>query len=85
MDSIYWNEEDSVRIICPYCATEYEPSYEDTFIGGYCVDCYDADIEQLVTCDNCKKKFTIRAYQDWRYTTETIEGEMTQKEWEANF
>lgn len=39
----YWNEEDSEKIICPYCGEEYEPSYEDTYIGDEPVDCYTED------------------------------------------
>ncbi len=43
MSSSYWNEEDDENIICPYCGKEYEPSYEDTYIGDDCVDCYTED------------------------------------------
>ena len=33
MSNSYWNYEDYENIVCPYCGEEYEPSYEDTFIG----------------------------------------------------
>lgn len=34
MNNSYWNYENDENIICPYCGQEYEPSYEDTYIGG---------------------------------------------------
>lgn len=40
MSNSYWNYEDDENIICHYCGEEYEPSYEDTYIGGKPVDCY---------------------------------------------
>lgn len=40
MSNSYWNYEDDENIICHYCGEEYEPSYEDTYIGGEPVDCY---------------------------------------------
>lgn len=79
MDS-YWNEEDDENIICPYCGKEYEPTYEDTYIGDESIDCFTDD-EQICTCDDCGKKFTLRGYQaGWKYRTETIEGEATDEE-----
>ena len=50
----YWNEEDDDVIVCPYCGEEYEPSYEDTFIGDDKADCYTEDT-QTFTCSKCKK------------------------------
>lgn len=76
----YWNQEDETVIVCPYCGQRYKPSYEDTFIGTKIVDCYTEDTETYV-CDECGKKFTMYGYQcDWKYVTETIDGEMTQEE-----
>ena len=78
--SSYWNYEDSDKIICPYCGEEYEPSYEETYIGGKSVDCYTENTETY-TCDNCGKKFTMYGYQaGWNYYTETIDGEATDEE-----
>ena len=78
--SSYWNYEDSDKIICPYCGEQYEPSYEDTFIGGEPVNCYTEDTETY-TCDECGKKFTMYGYQaGWMYYTETIEGQATDDE-----
>lgn len=78
--SSYWNYKDSDKIICPYCGEEYEPSYEDTYIGGKSVNCYTEDTE-IYTCDNCGKEFTMYGYQEgWRYCTETIEGQATDEE-----
>ena len=79
---MYWNTEDNESIICPYCGEVYEPSYEDTYIGNEAVDCYTEDTEEY-TCDKCGKRFTMYGYQaGWKYCTETIDGEMTQEEWE---
>ena len=78
--SSYWNYEDSDKIICPYCGEEYEPSYEDTYIGGELVNCYTED-KETYTCDECSKKFTMYGYQSgWMYYTETIEGQATDDE-----
>ena len=77
----YINEENSDMIICPYCSKEYEPSYEDTYIGGEPVDCYTENIKYY-TCDKCHKKFSMYAYVEWKYCTETIPGEMTIEEFE---
>ena len=83
MDDWYYNEEDALFIRCPYCGAEYEPSYDDTYIGGKCVDCYTEDNEQEFTCDDCGKRFTVTPYlAEWRYKTETIDGEMTEQEHE---
>ena len=82
MAEMYWNEEDDDHIICPYCGNSYEPSYEDTYIGGESVDCFTEDEKEYV-CDKCKKKFAMYGYQSgWKYHTETIDGEMTEKEQE---
>lgn len=86
MSDTYWNVEDDDVIICPYCKTTHRPSYEDTYIGGVCVNCYDEGNTQTVTCDECGKKFTIEPYQHgWYYKTETIDGEMTEDEWEEKY
>ena len=78
--SSYWNYEDSDKIICPYCGEEYEPSYEDTYIGGELVNCYTED-KETYTCYKCGKKFTMYGYQSgWMYYTETIEGQATDDE-----
>ena len=80
MSESYWNYEDSDDIICPYCGEEYEPSYEDTYIGGISVDCYTEDTETY-TCDKCGKQFTMYGYQSgWCYHTETIDGQATDEE-----
>ena len=86
MTDWYWNTEDSDIIICPYCGMAVKPSYEETYIGDVCVDCYTEGEVQTVTCDGCGKKFTIEPYQrGWNYKTETIDGEMTEEEWEQNY
>lgn len=80
--SSYWNTEDDYDIICPYCGETYKPSYDETIIGDKIADCYTEDTETY-TCDNCGKKFTMYGYQaGWKYHTETIDGEMTDEEWE---
>lgn len=80
MIGTYWNEEDDDCIKCPYCGEEYEPSYEDTYIGHEPVNCY-TEVEKEYFCDRCKKRFTMYGYQSgWKYHTETIDGEMTEKE-----
>lgn len=41
-DNSFWNQEDEPLIKCPYCGEEYEPSYEDTYIGhttNFCPNC----------------------------------------------
>ena len=81
-DNTFWNEEDETFIKCPYCGAEYEPSYEDTWIGDKCVNCYTEETDFFV-CDDCHKQFSLTPYQErWRYKTETVDGEMTQEEWE---
>ena len=80
MSNSYWNYEDDENIICHYCGEEYEPSYEDTYIGGKPVDCYTEE-KKTYTCDKCGKKFTMYGYQaGWKYQTETIDGEVTEEE-----
>lgn len=82
MSESYWNYEDYDFIKCPYCGAKYEPSYEDTWIGDERVDCYTEET-QTFTCDDCKHKFTVTPYQEgWSYKTETIDGEMTEEEYE---
>lgn len=79
-EEYYWNGEDSDEIICPYCGETYEPSYEETIIGDELIDCFTEDY-QICKCDKCGKKFSLKGYQaGWRYTTETIDGEMTKEE-----
>ena len=46
------------NIVCPHCYAEYEPTFEDTWIGNEIVDCYTNNI-QIVKCDKCGKKFSI--------------------------
>ena len=36
--SSFWNFERNLNIVCPYCGREYEPSYEETYIGGECTE-----------------------------------------------
>lgn len=82
MSKPYWNEEDCDVIKCPYCGKEYEPSYEETYIGGEPVECYGEEYQEFI-CDECGKKFSLTPYQKgWYYTTETIDGEMSEDEWE---
>lgn len=82
MSEPYWNYEDNDFIKCPYCGAEYEPSYEDTYIGDERVNCFIEET-QFVVCDDCHKKFTLTPYQSrWSYKTETIDGEMTEEEYE---
>ena len=86
MSNTYWNEEDDSEIICPYCGEKYIPTYDETIIGDNCVNCYTEGDVQIVTCDSCGKEFTIEPYQSgWKYKTETIDGEMTEEEWEQKF
>lgn len=81
----YSNWEAGENIRCPYCGKEYEPSYEDTFIGGDSVECYEEGEQGEFVCDECGKKFTLSAEMRWEYTTETIDGEMTDEEWEEEY
>ena len=80
--SNYYNWECSSKIICPYCDKEYEPTYDETYIGGKGVDCYEKGDQGEFTCDECGKKFTLSAEMVWEYTTETIDGEMTDEKWQ---
>ena len=84
MDS-YKNWECGATIMCPYCKTEYEPSYEETYIGHDCVDCYEDGKKQEFVCDSCGRRFTVTPNLTWEYETETIEGEMSEEEWEEEF
>ena len=63
------------NIVCTYCGETYEPTYDDTWIGGKKVDCYTDD-SQTVECDNCGKKFNIYGFVSWMYETKEVE------EWE---
>ena len=82
MSEWYWNEEDDDMIICPYCGKKYEPTYEETYIGNEPVECYTEDYQEFV-CDECGKRFSMYGYQSgWNYHTETLEGQMTEEEWE---
>ena len=83
MSDSYWNSEDDDKIICPYCGHKYEPSYEDCIIGDKIANCYKEGDTQIFTCDYCRKKFTMQPYlSGWSYLTETIDGEMTEDEYE---
>lgn len=81
-DKNYWNFERGEKIVCPYCGMIYEPSYEDTYIGNERVDCYTEDTNEY-TCERCGKKFTLQPYMEWRYETETIDGQATEEEIEG--
>ena len=81
----YRNWECDEKIICPYCGTKYEPTYEETYIGDTEIDCYEDGKEQECACDNCGKRFTVRPILNWEYETETIDGEMSEDEWEEEF
>ena len=59
------------NIVCPHCYEEYEPTYEDTWIGDKQVDCYTGDV-QIVKCDKCGKKFSIVGFETWMYETEEV-------------
>ena len=85
MSDSYSNSEISGSIICPYCGKEYEPSYEDTYIGGDSVNCYEEGDQGTFTCDDCGKRFKLYSTFTWEYETETIDGEMTEEEWEENY
>ena len=81
----YSNWEYDDVIICPYCGERYEPTYDETYIGGKDVECYQEGEQGEYTCDICGKRFILSAEMSWNYTTETIRGEMTEeehKEWE---
>ena len=80
MSNSYYNTVSyNDNIICPYCGTEYKPSYEDTFIGHDQVDCYTEE-EHKYVCDRCGKQFKMWGSLCWEYNTETIDGEMTEEE-----
>lgn len=71
----YSNWECGDEIICPHCGKRYKPTYDETYIGGEGVECYDEGYQGEFTCDNCGKKFTLHVEMKWEYTTQTIEGE----------
>ena len=79
----YSNWENDDVIVCPYCGKKYEPTYEETYIGGEDVDCYKEGEQGEFSCDKCGKKFRLSVEMKWEYATETIEGEMTEEKWEA--
>ena len=77
----YSNWECSVfDIICPYCGKRYDPTYGGTYIGGRVVDFYEEGDQGEFTCDECGKRFKLSTEIKWEYTTETIDGEMTEEE-----
>lgn len=78
----YSNWECDDEIICPYCGKKYEPTYEETYIGGKDVDCYKEGEQGEFICDECGKKFILSTEMKYEYITETIHGEMTEDEWE---
>lgn len=79
----YWNLEcDENDIVCPYCGKRFPVrGYEDTYVGDCEVDVYE-ERDQELTCDNCEHNFVLRPEMTWKYHTETIDGEMTEDEWE---
>ena len=77
-DKWYSNWECREEIICPYCGKGYEPTYDSTLIGNESVDCYKEGELGEFTCDDCGKRFKLSAKVKWEYTTETIDGEMTE-------
>ena len=79
MGKSFYNYEISENIVCPYWGKIYEPTYEDTYINEQPVDCY-CDTIQFFKCDHCNKKFRLECERIWQYTTETIDGEMTEEE-----
>lgn len=86
MSESYWNQEDDEKIICPYCGRTYEPTYDETYIGDKAADCFTEYETQTFTCDGCGKKFTMTPHMSrWSYETETIDGEMTDDEWENEY
>ena len=84
MNDWYWNTENAKTIICPYCGEEYEPSYEETYIGDECAECYEDGKEQEFVCDHCGKRFKMTPSLTWEYNTATIDGECTWDEYENN-
>lgn len=84
MTDWYWNTERDHNIICPYCGEAYTPSLYDTYINDEYVECYE-EKEQTFICDRCRKKFKLTPYLEWKYETETIDGEMTEEEHEERW
>lgn len=80
----YYNFEIGEEIICPYCGRTYKPSYEDTYIGKKPVKCYEEKQQEFV-CDNCNKRFVLLPVLCWHYETSTIDGQMSNKEYEKKF
>ncbi len=77
----YSNFKCADLIICPYCGKRYEPTYDSTLIGNESVDCYKEGELGEFTCDECGKRFTLFAEMKYIYTTETLDGEMTDEEY----
>lgn len=84
MTDWYWNTERDHNIICPYCGEAYTPSPSDTYINDEYVECYE-EKEQTFLCDKCRRKFKLTPYFEWKYETETIDGEMTEEEHETRW
>lgn len=82
--SNYYNTEISDDIICPYCGKTWEATYEETYIGGEPVECYQEGKQEFV-CDDCGKRFMLFPSLTWEYETTTIDGEMTEDEWEEQY
>lgn len=72
----YSNWEHDTDIVCPYCGKTYTPEY-DLCIGDDCIDVYEDQKEQECTCESCSRRFKVTPNLEWYYTTESIEGEMT--------
>ena len=81
--SDYSNWEYDKEITCPYCGKEYTPEYE-MMIGEDCIDVYEEKTQEC-TCEKCDKRFRITPDLVWFYTTETIDGEMTEEEHEEKY
>lgn len=81
--SDYSNWDYGRDIICPYCGKEYTPEYE-MLIGEDSIDVYEEKTQEC-TCTECGKRFRIIPELEWYYTTETIDGEMTEEEHEEKY
>ena len=73
-------EVSNTDIICPYCGKKYEATYDETYIGGKDVDCYEEGDQGEFACDECGKRFELSIEKRWTYITETIDEEMTEEE-----
>lgn len=81
--SDYSNWEYSRDITCPYCGKEYTPEYE-MMIGEDPIDVYEEEPQEC-TCAECGKRFLITPELEWYYNTQTIDGEMTEEEYEEKY